>query len=166
MMKNISLKIFLLSVFAIFFSGNTGWTQQLPVEPDAEQKSDIEITDRMIDQFASVTETLNAIQKDGQIEMIDAIDHQGLSIEEFNEMVELEKYPDGEETKAISREEKIAFDNAKKQVDQIQSETEQRMDEAILNAGLNLDEYAAVRRAYNEDADVRKRIERKIDDSQ
>lgn len=165
MMKNRSLKIFLLFVFAIFFSVNTGWTQQLPVEPSGET-SDIEVNDRMIEQFASATEVLNVIQKDGQVEMIDAIDQQGLTLEEFNQMVNMEEYPDGEETKAISREDKIAFDNAKKQVDQVRSNVEQRMDEAIMKAGLTLEEYQAVKQAYNEDADVRKRIDSKVDDGQ
>lgn len=160
--KNRKLKIFLSSFIALFYTCTAVWAQELPVEPHQKEKMDMIITDRMIDQFATVTDELNTIQKDAQLEMIDAIDFQGLTVEEFNQMVNMDKYPKGEETKAVSRKDKIAFDNAKKQVDQIRSEMEQRMDDAIMNAGLNLDEYQAVRRAYNEDPGMRKRIEQKV----
>lgn len=161
MKKNRSLLSVLSAITFTFLLTISGWSQELPVERGNED-SEIEITDDMVDQFVSVTDILNTIQKDAQIEMIDAIDHQGLTIEEFNEMVNMEKFPDDEETKAISREDKIAFDNAKKQVDQIRSEMELRMDDAIVNSGLELDEYEAIQEAYDSDVDVRKRVDRRM----
>lgn len=161
MKKNRSLLSVLSAITFTFLLTISGWSQELPVER-GDEDSEIEITDDMVDQFVSVTDILNTIQKDAQIEMIDAIDHQGLTIEEFNEMVNMEKFPDDEETKAISREDKIAFDNAKKQVDQIRSEMELRMDDAIVNSGLELDEYEAIQEAYDSDVDVRKRVDRRM----
>jgi len=153
----LSLLIFGFLSISLVSNGQTG-----PVDP--VDTSGVEITSEKIQQFIEVSEVIDNIQKDGQQEMIQAIREQDMDVRQFNEMAEMLQNPEQEETLAITAEEKVFFDNAYKQVQEIQLNTQQRMEDAVIDAALEVDEYNRIMQAYQTDPTIREKVDESMKD--
>lgn len=135
--RNITLSI--LSVFLFTFT--------LSINAGAEVSSD------ELAMFVKAADKVQEIEDKAEVDMIGAINGQGLNMDRYIELVNMDNVKD-----AVSQEEYEKFSAAKSAIDGIKTEMEQKQLEAIKSAGLDVNRYREIAEAASEDPELARKI--------
>ncbi len=139
-----------LFVFAFVFSA-AAQQQQMP-----EREVRTDFSDEELEMFAEAAQEVQVIQQQNQQNMVEAIEGEGLTVEEFNQMFEAMQNPEAE--MEATAEEEEAFDNAMQAINRVQEEGDREVQEAIEGAGLSYQEYEEIMMAYQQDPEIQQRV--------
>jgi Domain of unknown function (DUF4168) len=139
-----------------------------PTAPTTGQAS--EITAQEVQQFANALKQMRSIHDQAQTQAGEAIQGQGLTVQRFNEILQSQRAAQGQPSGAApstpaqpstpaSPEEQQKFDQALTQITQIQQSVEQRMEQAITGAGLNVQRFNQIFTIARQDQGLKQRIE-------
>lgn len=135
--RNITLSI--LSVFLFTFA--------LSINAGAEVSGD------ELAMFVKAADKVQEIEDKAEVDMVSAINGQGLNMDRYIELVNMENVKD-----AVSQEEYDKYTTAKNKIDGIKTEMEQKQLEAIKSAGLDVNRYREIAEAASEDPELAQKI--------
>lgn len=147
--------IFLSFTFGVFLSFGVTAQQQDPQQPVEKDYSEQELKT-----FIEANKEVAQIQNVAEQEMITAIEEHNLDVKVFNQILMAKQNPDAEPE--ASQEQLDKFDKAIGDVMQIQQKTENKMQTAIQDAGMKVEEYQQIMMAYQQSPEMQQRINEMI----
>ncbi len=151
--KNVSSVIAVFAVIFCLFSDNIYGQEPIRLE---RQEARTDFTDEELEMFVKAAQDVMAIQQKTNHEMVEGIEGEGLTVEEFNHMFNAMQDPQAE--MEATEEEKQAFDRALQKVSEVQEAADEEVTQAIEDAGLQYQEYEEIMTAYQQDPEVQQRV--------
>ncbi|ASC71464.1 hypothetical protein XM38_024160 [Halomicronema hongdechloris C2206] len=137
--------------------------QQTPPQ-QAPTPSQAEVSAETIDQFVAAFKQVQAIRESAQAEMAAAVEAEGLTIEEFNAMVEAQQDPDSQASMDLSQQDIERFMAAADQVSTIQQEAQGEIEAAIQEEGLAVEEFSQIMALAQQDPELREAINQRLNE--
>ncbi|WP_162054306.1 DUF4168 domain-containing protein [Pontibacter pamirensis] len=128
-----------------------------PQTETQEQASAEEFSEDVLEKFVEANSTVTEIQKASRDSLISAIESENLTVDRFNELAKAHQAQKLEEV-AEGTEEISAFSSAAQRVVKMQPETKERVEEAIQEEGLTVEQYEKIMAAYQSDPVVKAKI--------
>ena len=144
--------IVLLSVIFHFSLSNDIIAQQ----QEGQQQIREDYSEKELQTFVDANKEVAQIQNAAEQEMISAIEEHKLDVKVFNEILMAKQNPNAEPE--ASEEQLTKFDQAIGDVMQIQQKTENKMQKAIQDAGMNVEEYQQIMMAYQQSPEVQQKV--------
>ncbi len=147
--------LFLFSFLFCVFSVNV-FTQEHRQQQQHHQQQQMthEFTDDEIRMFASAVKAAEEVQQDSHQKIQDAIEAEGMTMQEFNQTHQKMQNPDVD----VNPEKQAKFENAFQKVNQIQAETDGKIREEIEEAGLDYEKYHQIMNAYRQDPELQQKV--------
>lgn len=137
--------------------------QQTPPQPQMQQpqKTDIQVSDKELQKFSSAIDKAQAIQQNAQGKMLQAIKAEGLTIDEYKQIVQsTQQTQQGQQSQADFSQKKLEkARSASQEVGKIQSQTQQQVMQAIQNQGMEPDRFQQILMAIRSDKDLQARYQ-------
>ncbi|WP_276497501.1 DUF4168 domain-containing protein [Pontibacter litorisediminis] len=142
--------------------GSAAYAQDAAAAPDgaAQEQAQQQYSEEDLQNFVEANSAVVEIQKAGRDTMVAVIEENSLTLERFNELAKAHRAKKLDEV-AENPEEISAFSNAAREVVKIQPETKEKVEQAVEEQGLTMEQYEAMMKAYKEDPEVQNQI-RKI----
>lgn len=155
-MRFIKVKITLITMSMIVFSIQLYAQNHLPQQSTPEVREDF--SDQELTGFVEVLK----VQQENQLQLTRAIEEEGLKVEEFNAILEVQQNPElsGKQIPA-AKEEK--FVNASERVVQIQEESRDDIYQKLDEEGLKMETYNEILMAYQISPKVREKVDSRLD---
>ena len=134
--------------------------QQNPMGQMQQQAPDIDLSDKEAEKFVDAAMNVQEIQMQNQQKMIGLIEDEGLDVETFQKIAEATQT--GKSTEDISDSDMEKFESANKSIQEAQGEVQKKIPEAIEEAGMKLERFQQISMAAQQDAELRKQIQEKI----
>jgi len=155
-----------LVLMASFCCGHVAIAQPRATVPASSRQQDsLKFSDAELASFIKANTRATEIQKENRAAMVAAIEAENLTLDRFNELVEAHGQNKLKEV-AKGSDEISAFGNAAQQVAKMQPKTQQKVQQAIEEQGLNVEKYEAIMQAYEQDPQVQARIQRMVNGRQ
>ena len=159
------VKATLLSgAIATLVLGSVPMVTAAPVVAQTTEAAPLEtmtVTDEQIESFATAYEAIESIQAVTQIAMVAAVESEGLTVEEFNEIAQAQAAPEAEAT--VSPEQTEQFTAATEQVVALQSAAESEIAAAIQATGLTVDEFEQIFELAQQDPSLQEQIIQRLE---
>jgi hypothetical protein len=157
-------------ITGILFQNQPSYAQTTAPEPATESqanpqessKSQGEISQEELQQFAQAYKQIQQIKQDSERQMVEAVKNQGLSPERFIQISELDQNSQAEGDNPVSKEEKQSFENAKNQILEIRQQSESQMAEAIQSKGLDITRFNQIITALQQNSNLRQQVQQLI----
>lgn len=153
--KTAIVKKSIIFSLVLFFS-TTIFAQMVP--PAQPQELPSSYTNEELKQFVNAVTKVMVIQEQGQMQMVEAIEENDISIDRFNEML-MQGQQMGQENIQATEEELVAFTNSMNEVQMVQMEMQQNMMAAITNEGLDVEQYQNIMQSYEVNPEVKERVD-------
>ncbi len=141
---------------------SVGLFAQIPgQQPAAPAPADY--SDEELQQFANAVMQVMVIQEESQMQMVNVIEQNNISVDRFNEML-MESQQQGPENIDASEEELAAFNQSMTDVQNMQMEMQEDMMEAIADTGLEVDTYQNIMQAYEQNPEIKTRVDAIMED--
>lgn len=147
----------LLPFFLLFLAPAVGLAQALPQGQQPTQMN-TSFSDEDLAQFSEAAAKVNEIQQSAEKKMIDAIEKQGLNLDKFNEIAMAQQNPNAE-AGAIDEGDMKKFQAVSGDLQQIQTDMQPKMVEAIESTGIELDKYQEIVTAYQQSPELQQRVQ-------
>lgn len=151
LMKNSLTCVFALLMLVAFTV--PAIAQQTEPQPQQAQEVRDDFSSEELENFVEVVK----VQQEKEVEMMQAIQNEGLEIEEFNEILQVKQNPDA--AGDIPQEEEEKFAKASEQVIKLQQEMQTEVMQAINETGLGVQTYQAIVSAYQTNPEIQKEID-------
>ena len=137
-----------------------------PGQPMSPQENSMEVDDEEIQRFANAFEAVQSIQEESREEMAQAVQQQGLTIKEYNELFRQQQgNADGESQMSqsnYSEEKRRQFEQADARIDQIEQETQSEIEQAITQEGLEVERFEQLWIAVRQDPELQQRVQNEL----
>lgn len=120
-----------------------------------EQKE--EVSGEELNQFASALQQVQTVNQQAQGVMIKTIEEEGLEVQRYNEIQQAEQDPN-QETNATDEELK-QYEVATTEIEKIQIQTQQVMQEKIVEVGLTINRYQEIAAIVQNDPELQQKIQ-------
>lgn len=137
----------LIFIFTIVFS--SAFAQQ------TQQVRDDFTNDELV-AFVNANEKIIEIEKESEDKMIVAIEEEGLTVDEFNTMVQIHQDPNKELD--ATEEEMTAFNNAAQEVVQETQQKQVKIISSIEDEGINAETYQEILISYQQNPEVQEKV--------
>jgi hypothetical protein len=156
--KNILIPVMsLFMAIPFLFSSSFVFSQEQQDFPDDQAYSDNEL-----ENFVEAAFEIIPLQEESQLRMIDEIEDRRLTVERFSTILEVEQL--GLEDPGITEEEKEAFEEALKAIQEIQFEYQQLIVETIEDKGMSISKYEEILARYQQDQELQERVDQIMED--
>ncbi len=125
-----------------------GLSGQLLAQSPQQTRTDF--SDGELENFVEVVK----VQQKGQLEMAEAIQSEGLDVNAFNQILQAKQDPEAE----VSKEDEVKFRAASQKVKAIQQGLQSKVMKKINDTGLGMNTYTQIAQAYQQDAEVQKKV--------
>ncbi len=125
-----------------------------------QQEVRTDYSDEELEQFVDALLEVMPLQDESQEKMIEEIEDQGLTIDQFNEIMAQKENPEVEVE--ATEEELEAFEKAMEEVQNIQMEYNMKINGVIEENEMTPEEYEMIIMAYQQDTELRERIDEMI----
>ncbi|MFW5851502.1 MAG: DUF4168 domain-containing protein [Bacteroidota bacterium] len=148
----VSFLFVLINLYA--FSQQAPPQQQMP--PQQQQQVEVEVSDDELKLFVGVLDKVQTVNQKAQESMVQIVENNDLSVEEFNSLQQKMQQPESDD---VNESEKQVFNTIVKEVEQIQMESQQKMQEAIEVAGMTVERYQEILLAVQSNEDLHARFQ-------
>jgi len=159
-MKKESLRKNLLKVFSLFIVVSIATSfvcaQQQHMQQPAQQEIETDFSDNELEKFAEAAQEAQMVQQENQQEMMQAIEDEGITVQEFNQIFEATQNPEVDAD--ITPEQEQAFNTAMQKINELQHEGDESIIEAIEDTGLTFEKYEQIMNAYRQDPEIQERV--------
>ena len=147
-------------VVASMSFGHAAFAQQAttPKTEKKQKKSASKFTEADLKKFVDANTSVTEIQKASRDSLVAAIEDENLTLDRFNELAKAHQAQKLDEV-AENTEEIAAFSNAAQRVVKMQPETREKVQEAIEEKGLTVEQYEKIMSAYENDPEVQAQIQ-------
>jgi hypothetical protein len=113
-----------------------------------------------LEQFVEASKDIHMINQMGEEQMIRVIEREELDVETFNRIAEMKLNPaeGARHEGTVTQAQVAAFDKVMDEIGLIQMQMQQSMENAILESGMEVDEYIELMEAYQTDLVLQQRI--------
>ncbi|MEM6520203.1 MAG: DUF4168 domain-containing protein [Cyanobacteria bacterium P01_D01_bin.71] len=133
--------------------------------PESEAiTSPTEVSEEQIDQFANAYQALQTIQEDSQAEIVQVIEAEGLTVNEFDAIAQGQQDPAATPAE-VSPEQVEQFSAASEQVDEIRTIARTEMEAAIQAEGLSVQEFEQILAMAGQDPALQQEINQRLAES-
>ena len=129
------------------------------LEQEAPQPQSTEVTQEELQKFANAIKQLQAIQQEAQTAMLQAVESQGLSPQQYQEILRGQKNPASQPEAEMTSEQMQSFEQARNQVVQLQQQAQSKMQQAIQSEGLQIDRFQEILAAVQQNPAVRQTVQ-------
>lgn len=148
------------SLAALFLLGAPVTGVALAQQPEPAQAPQATLSDAQIDSFVSAYQSIQVIRQETQAELIAAVEAEGLTVEEFNTIAEVQQSP--EATSAVAPDEAEKFNAAVEQLSVIQAEAQAEIEAAIEAERLTVEEFEQILALAQQDPALRAEITQRL----
>lgn len=126
-------------------------------QPVSEQQEDVSAEE--LQQFANVITQLPAIEEKAQLAILQAVQDEGLSPQEYQEMLVAQQNPDAQAAPETTADQKESFERAFNQVSEIQETAKEEMQQAVEAEGLELTRFSELSAAIQQDPALQQQLQ-------
>jgi len=150
--------IFLLIGQTVTLAQEQTSEQQAPAA--TPENTSMEVGEEEILSFANAFEDVRRIQNESREKMVQAIEQQGLTIQEYNELLRQQEQADGTDSEVsnLSEEKEAQFQQADTRVNQIEKEAQAEIETAITNEGLQVERFQQIWIAVRQDPELQQQV--------
>ncbi|MEJ8803515.1 DUF4168 domain-containing protein [Pontibacter sp. H249] len=145
-------------VVASVFAGQVAFAQDATEPITQEQLDAVEFSDDELQKFIKANTAAVELQKEGRDAVVTAIEEAGLTTDRFNELAQANRQKKLDEV-AKDDKEKEAFATVVKNVVKLQPENKQKVEKAITDEGLSMEQYEKINSAFQNDKAVRTKVQ-------
>ncbi|WP_299823950.1 hypothetical protein [uncultured Pontibacter sp.] len=145
-------------IVASVFAGQAASAQDASTPITKEQLEAVEFSDDELRKFIKANGAAVEVQKEGRDAVVTTIEEANLTVDRFNELAQANKQKKLDEV-ATDAKEKEAFANAVKAVVKLQPENKQKLEKAITDEGLTLEQYDKIHAAFQKDVAVQAKVQ-------
>ena len=141
------------SVLALLLVGNLPartQAQEPASQPQAQEASQVEISQEELQQFAKIIKQLEAIQQESEQKVVKAIQGEGLSQERFREISQVQQNPETQSTTEVTEEEMQSFKKAVAKVTELLQAAQLKMEQAVRAEGLEIQRFNQIATAVRQ----------------
>jgi hypothetical protein len=149
----------LISIALLGFSGAGIASAQTPMPPQPEP-AQTEVSDRQIDQFVNAYQTIQQVQAQAQQDMVAAVEAEGLTVEEFQDIAQAQQSP--ESTADVSQTQAEQFAVASERIASIDASATQEIQTAIQSEGLTPEEFEQILTLARQDPALQDQINQRL----
>lgn len=128
-------------------------------ELGADQGVEQTVSAAEVEQFAHAIQQMRQIQDEAYKQATAVLDSAGLSIDRFNEILHTQQDASTQPTPAISAVEQQGFDQAFPQINQIRAQTQQQMQQAVEQEGLNMERFNQIFALVRQNSQLREAVQ-------
>lgn len=141
--------------------GSAAYAQAADASQASEQQEQTQqqYSEDDLKKFVEANTAVTEVQKESREAMVAAIEGENLTLDRFNELAKAHRAQKLEEV-AENPEEIAAFSKAAQSVVKLQPETKEKVQQAIEEKGLTVEQYEQVMKAYKQDEAVQEQIRR------
>lgn len=129
--------------------------QQMPATPEG---STVDVDQEELERFANAFLAVQEIQDQSRQEMAEAIEQEGLTIEEYNQMFRQQQQPEAAEAE-MSPEQQEQFQQADARIDEIEQEAQTEIENAITGEGIELERFEELWVAIQQDPELQQEVQ-------
>jgi hypothetical protein len=117
-----------------------------------------DFTDKEISDFANAYRSIQSIKQDAEAEMVEAVEAEGLSVEQFNAIVDNQIDNETGELSNTSEAETAQFESAVDSIIAIRQNAELDMESAIQNEGISVERFNQIIDQASQDDALKQQI--------
>ncbi|MFP4133631.1 MAG: DUF4168 domain-containing protein [Halothece sp.] len=129
--------------------------QQMPATPEG---SSIDVDQEELERFADAFRVVQRIQEESRQEMAEAIEQEGLTIEEYNQMFRQQQQPEAEESE-MSSEKQEQFQQADNRISEIEEEAQNEIESAITDKGMEMQRFEEIWVSIQQDPELQQEVQ-------
>jgi hypothetical protein len=126
----------------------------VPTTPS--QTVPVTVTETQIDNFVEAIQAIRAIQQETQVDLVAAVEAEGLTVEDYNAIATAQRNPD--ETADLPPAQLQQFTLANQQVVAIRTHAREEMESAIADANLSVAEFEQILSQAQQDPELQAQI--------
>lgn len=131
--------------------------------PTVAQAAEAEFSTEQITSFANAYQQVQGIQFDAEEDMVEAVAAEGLTVAQFNQILDVQRGESIDPSIADPSEEQLSqFDNAVEQIVSIRAAAQVEMEAAIADTGLALETFGQMMTQAQTDPDLREQISEQL----
>lgn len=127
-----------------------------------EAATPVEVTPEAIERFANAYKAMAVIRQEAETEMVAAVEAEGLTLEEFNEIAQTQQSPEAAAAANVPEESMQQFANAVDEIVTIQEEAQVNMQSAIEAEGMAVEEFNAIYAQAQQDPSLQQQISEQL----
>ncbi|AFZ42855.1 hypothetical protein PCC7418_0630 [Halothece sp. PCC 7418] len=162
-MKFLSILLGTATSAFMLTSESSALAQQAPQpQPPANTTEDyvMEVDEEEIRNFANAFSVVQDIQRESREKMAQAIEQEGLTIKEYNELYRGQTTVENSDpsTSNVSEEKRQQFENADARIDEIEQEAQAAIEQAITDEGLAVERFQQIGMAVRRNPDLQEQV--------
>jgi hypothetical protein len=130
--------------------------QEAPAAPPMTETPQVNVEDADLERFAAAMQQVQMIQQEAETKMAEAIEEQGLTVEQFKMMAQTQQNPQAETE--MSSEEDEMFQQAAEEIVRIRQEATSEFETAVQEEGLEVEEFYTIAQAVQQDPSLQQRL--------
>ena len=157
------LKYFIsVALIALLMVGLPGpaYGTSLPTQfrPILAQTTSLDLSDEEISNFANAYRSIQTIKQDAEAKMVEAVEDEGLTVEQFNSIVDNQLSSETGTTAEVSDEENTQFEAAVESIIAIRQSAELEMQSVIENEGISVDTFNQIIDQASQNTELQQQI--------
>ncbi len=126
--------------------------------PTLAQAAALDLSDTDISNFTNAYRSIQTIKQDAEAEMVEAVNAEGLTVEQFNAIIDSQLNTSSETATEISDEKSAQFEAAIESIIAIRQSAELEMQSVIENEGISVDQFNQIIDQASQDTALRQQI--------
>lgn len=131
-------------------------------DQSAPAPANAELSQQEAEQFAKAVKEIRRIQEEAQSQTQEILQTEGLSIDRFNELLQSRRDPQTQPTTEATPEEEQNFNEALTKISEIQQTTQQQMEQAVSEQGLEVRRFNEILALARSNPEVRQQLEQQL----
>jgi hypothetical protein len=128
-----------------------------PMNP--QQQTDTDISDEELERFLEVSSTVQQIQMEAQLEMVEKVEEEGLDVETYNQIAEARHMGQSDDELNVSDEQLAAFDRASENVEEMERDMESELTQAVEEEGMDMERFMVINMSLQQDPALQQRVQ-------
>ncbi|MFP4298651.1 MAG: DUF4168 domain-containing protein [Spirulinaceae cyanobacterium] len=120
---------------------STAQAQGQEPPPPMTEAPQANVNEEDLQRFVVAMTQVQTIQQDAESQMLEAVEEQGLTVERFNTLAQVQQNPETQAEVNVSPEEDRQFQQAIQEITTIRQEAENEMEAAVQREGLEVEEF-------------------------
>lgn len=141
--------------------------QQQPLPGQMQQPApDVDVSESELETFTDAIVSAQEIQIESQREMIGIVEDEGMDVETYNKIAQAVQMGQSPDETDISEEDMEKFESVSEDIEQVQSEVQQKMSSAVEDAGMDMERFQEINMAVRQDTELQRRVQEKMQETQ
>lgn len=124
--------------------------------------SQVQVSGAELQKFATAIKKIQAIQQNSQVETTRMIQREGLSLERFKQIYQVQRNPQARRAVTVTQQERQRFELAIAKVNKIQNQTQSVVLRAIQDTGLGVQRFNQILTALRQNPTLQRRVQQKL----